>query len=49
MFGDYSGEYSFAGKLFDAPFVHRWEVINGKLASFRQYTDTALQRQVLSE
>jgi ketosteroid isomerase-like protein len=48
-FGDYSGKYSSTGKLFNAPFVHRWEVANGKLTSFRQYTDTALQRQVLSK
>jgi ketosteroid isomerase-like protein len=48
-FGDYSGTYSSTGKHLDASFVHRWEVVNGKLTSFRQYTDTVLQQQVLKK
>jgi ketosteroid isomerase-like protein len=48
-FGDYSGKYSSTGKHLDAPFVHRWEVVNGKLTSFRQNTDTVLQQPVLKK
>ena len=41
-FGTYSGIYKKTGKPMVAPFVHRWEVIDGKAISMRQYTDTAL-------
>jgi hypothetical protein len=41
-FGTYTGTYRSTGKSIVAPFVHRWEVIEGKAASMRQYTDTAL-------
>jgi uncharacterized protein len=41
-FGTYSGTYKKTGKSVVAPFVHRWEVIDGKATTMRQYTDTAL-------
>jgi uncharacterized protein len=41
-FGAYSGTYKKTGKSMAAPFVHRWEVIDGKATTMRQYTDTAL-------
>ena len=41
-FGTYSGTYKKTGKSMVAPFVHRWEVIEGKATTMRQYTDTAL-------
>jgi ketosteroid isomerase-like protein len=41
-FGTYSGTYKKTGKSMVAPFVHRWEVIDGKAITLRQYTDTAL-------
>jgi uncharacterized protein len=41
-FGTYSGICNKTGKSIAAPFVHRWEVLEGELTSLRQYTDTAL-------
>ncbi|MEI9978540.1 MAG: nuclear transport factor 2 family protein [Edaphobacter sp.] len=41
-FGTYSGTYKKTGKSIVAPFVHRWEVIDGKITNMRQYTDTTL-------
>jgi len=41
-FGTYSGVYNATGKSITAPFVRRWEVVDGELTSLRQYTDTAL-------
>ena len=41
-FGTYSGAYKKTGKSMTAPFVHRWEVIDGKATAMWQYTDTAL-------
>jgi len=41
-FGTYSGTYIGTGKSIIAPFVHRWEINNGKVNGFRQYTDTDL-------
>jgi ketosteroid isomerase-like protein len=41
-FGTYSGVFKATGGSLSAPFAHRWNVVNGKAKSFRQYTDTAL-------
>jgi ketosteroid isomerase-like protein len=41
-FGTYAGMYRDGSKSIVAPFVHRWEVIDGKVKNFQQYTDTAL-------
>jgi ketosteroid isomerase-like protein len=41
-FGTYSGTHKGTGKSIIAPFVHRWEINNGKVSRFRQYTDTDL-------
>ena len=46
-FGHYTGVFKATGKTLNAPFVHRWEVIDGKITNFRQYTDTGLLRAVL--
>lgn len=48
VLGQYSGTYKATGKKFTAPFAHVWTVKNGKLARFRQFTDTALARDALS-
>ena len=47
VLGRYSGE-SKAGKEFKAPFAHVYAIRDGRLASFRQYTDTAVIQQALS-
>lgn len=46
VLGKYSG-LSKAGKEFEAPFAHVYAVKNGKIASFRQYADTAKIQQAL--
>jgi uncharacterized protein len=40
--GTYSGTYSATGKSFTAPFAHVWKLADGKIATFEQYTDTAV-------
>jgi ketosteroid isomerase-like protein len=39
--GRYTGTYKATGKSIDAQFCHVWEVQDGKLKAFQQYTDTA--------
>ena len=41
-FGTYSGKYLKTGKSITVPFAHEWELNNGKVVRFRQYTDTAV-------
>jgi len=45
FFGRYNAKHKESGKTISAQFVHVWEVVDGKAASFQQYADTA---QVLS-
>jgi uncharacterized protein len=45
--GDYSGAYKATGKSFVAPFVHVWKFRDGKVATFRQHTDTAVVQRAL--
>ncbi len=45
FFGRYNAKHKESGKTINAQFVHVWEVVDGKAASFQQYVDTA---QVLS-
>jgi ketosteroid isomerase-like protein len=40
--GTYSGTFKATGKSFSAPFAHVWKFRDGKVASFDQYTDTAV-------
>jgi hypothetical protein len=37
--GDYSGTYKATGRSVEAPFAHVWQFADGKVVSFRQYTD----------
>jgi uncharacterized protein len=46
--GLYSGKYLATGKSFSAPFAHVWELRDGKVVKFRQYTDTAVVRAALA-
>jgi ketosteroid isomerase-like protein len=48
VFGSYMGVYKRNGKSLVAPFVHRWEVVDGKITNFQQYTDTASIQAVLT-
>lgn len=41
-FGTYDGVFKKTGKSMSAPFVHRWEISDGRAINMRQYTDTAL-------
>ena len=41
-FGTYSGKYLKTAKSVTVPFAHEWELNNGKVVRFRQYTDTAV-------
>jgi ketosteroid isomerase-like protein len=47
-FGTYTGTYRATAKSMSAPFVHRWEVTDGRVTRFRQYTDTALIGKALT-
>lgn len=41
-FGTYSGKYLKTDKSISVPFAHEWEVRDGKIVKFTQYTDTAV-------
>jgi ketosteroid isomerase-like protein len=41
-FGVYSGTAKATNKPMRAPFTHRWQIRDGKLARFDMYTDTLL-------
>lgn len=45
--GEYSATYKATGKSFRAPFAHVWKLEGDKVASFHQYTDTAVHMQPL--
>lgn len=49
MEGRFSGTYKATGRTTNAQVVQIWEVRDGKLAAFRQYTDTAELREVLGK
>jgi ketosteroid isomerase-like protein len=48
MEGRYGGTYKATGRKTNAQVVHLWAVRDGKLAEFRQYTDTAELHDVSS-
>lgn len=45
--GTYSGAFKETGKSFRAAFAHVWDLRDGKVVRFRQYTDTAKVREAL--
>lgn len=45
--GDYKGTFKATGKSVTAPFVHIWRFRDGKVATFRQLTDTVVIQRVL--
>jgi len=40
--GTYTGKFLGTGKSIKVPFAHEWELRDGKVTKFRQYTDTAV-------
>ena len=40
--GTYSGRFLSTGKSVSVPFAHSWELSDGKIKKFTQYTDTAV-------
>jgi len=47
-FGVYSGTYNATGKAMTAPFVHLYELRDGRIIRMRQYVDTVLVARALS-
>jgi uncharacterized protein len=47
MQGRYGGTYKATGRSTNAQVVHVWTIRSGKLASFKQYVDTAEMRAVV--
>lgn len=45
--GTYSGKFLGTGKSVSVPFAHEWELRDGKVVRFRQYTDTAVIKRDL--
>lgn len=39
-FGRYTAVHKENGARLDAPFVHSWTLVDGKVVAFQQYTDT---------
>ena len=39
VLGDYSGTYKATGRSVEVPFAHVWQLMDGKVVSFRTYTD----------
>lgn len=46
--GAYGGVNRATGKTLDAPFAHVWEVRDGRITRFDQYTDTALVMEAMA-
>jgi ketosteroid isomerase-like protein len=47
VLGKYKGVAKNTGKKFEAPFAHVYKIKEGRIASFRQYADTAKIQQAL--
>jgi ketosteroid isomerase-like protein len=45
--GAYAGKFLATGKSIRVPFAHDWELRDGKVVKFRQYTDTAVIKRDL--
>lgn len=45
--GTYAGRYRATGKSFEAPFVHVWTLVDGRIVRFQQHTDTVLVQRAL--
>jgi ketosteroid isomerase-like protein len=46
-FGVYGGVNRASGRTLAAPFAHRWRVVDHRIVSFVQYTDTLLVGKVM--
>lgn len=45
--GTYSGKFLATGNSMNVPFAHSWELNDGKITKFTQYTDTAVIKRDL--
>lgn len=45
--GTYSGKFLATGRSVSVPFAHSWELSEGKVKKFMQYTDTAVIKRDL--
>ncbi len=45
--GQYAGTFKATGRAFTAPYAHVWTLRDGKVARFRQFTDTAVVRKAI--
>lgn len=45
--GTYSGKFLATGRSVSVPFAHSWELSEGKVKKFTQYTDTAVIKRDL--
>jgi uncharacterized protein len=48
-FGNYSGKARKTGRQLLTPFVHLWEVSNGRIHRFTQFTDSGLWNKALRD
>lgn len=48
-FGTYSGTFQATGKHMRARFVHHWQLADGQVVRFEQYTDTAVVRAAMEQ
>ena len=46
--GTYSGTYNNTGKFVEAAFIHHYQVVEGKVKKFVQYTDTHLIAEAMT-
>lgn len=49
VFGQYTGRYKATDTSMSAPFVHRYSVKDGKIATMQQYTDTAAHVEAMGQ
>ena len=45
--GAYTGTARRSGRRLDLPYLHVWNVIDGQITEFRQFTDTAAYKAIL--
>ena len=47
VFGSYAGRHRVSGKSFRSPAAHVYDICDGKVSRFRQFTDTKLIRDAM--
>ena len=49
VLGTYQGRHRGSGRAFTAAAAHIYDLIDGQIRRFRQYTDTAMIRQAITD